>query len=415
MQSINSYKESLQTAPYYLYNLAFLFLMLFGLLYSPHVAFWSCIFLLIGAYGHSGEFRKGIFIVAVMMVLFTGASREIGISSYDDLIGTYMPILESQIQYGTYAASGLGTEVGIVAYIRMLMEFFPINDPRTLMFYCVLFTLFFYSLWVFFFYSKEADEEDKGTALAVSLAFIQIGLLTQLLRQEMATPFLLMAIFTWDKRRFFSVCLLLTAFFIHNSSIIIFLFYLLFPMLRLWAKLFIFIGFMLFSLSVVYTPSLTIGILDSLYLSFIAQKVQYYLTATMMTLPEAISNGKFYILIVMIMIGSRIFLKDEIEQMSDLQKKIYDFCFWGSACNLTFAILPNASRVFMIIPGFLLFFVFLPIIKRYPVFFKSFIAIFALATLFVPQRLFGGGTPGFALWDAYNWFSWTPFYYFFGV
>ena len=413
LEDKHDYSVSLQNKLYYTYNLAFLFLVFFGILFSPQISFWSCVFLLTGVFSKVGLLRKTIFIIAEFAILYSAVSREIGVSRFDDLIGTYMPILNSQKKYGTFEASGLGIEIGLVVYLNAAMAFFDINDTRTLLFFCVSFTLFFYTIWIFLFYSKEFDRKEKGIALAVSLAFIQIGLLAQTLRQEMATPFLLMAIFTWDKRRIASLLLLTLAVFIHSSSLVLFLFYILFPSLKAWGKISIFIGMFFFSFCISAFPGLVINFLNAAYLPFFAKKVQYYLNTNSSSIIDALSAGKFYLIIILIMIIDKLFLRKEIIKLDDFSRKIYDFCLWGSICNLIFVTLPNASRFFLIIPGFLIYYVFLPLSRRYPLYFKFFILLFALISLFVPQRLFGGGTEGFQLWDAYNWIELNPFYYIF--
>ncbi|HDH7820610.1 TPA: EpsG family protein [Raoultella planticola] len=400
-----------QTRLFYIYNLSFLILMFFGILFSPHIAFWSCIFLLIGAFSKSKIIREGITAIAIIMLLFAAVSREIGFSLSDDLIGTYMPILNKWKEYGTFESTGLGIELGIVIYLDFILNFFKVTDARTLLFFCVLFTLTFYLIWVNFFFSKSVDKKEQGIAIAVSLAFIQVGLLTQTLRQEMATPFLLMAIYTWDKKRVPSLMLITLATFIHSSSLVIFVFYLLFPTVKLWGKILIFMAIFSFSLCISLFPGIVINVFNALYLPFLAKKIQYYLTARASGASEIIAAGKFYLLIIVIMIANKIFLKKEISKIEGINKKIYEFCLWGSICNMSFVTLPNASRFFLIIPGFFMYFVLLPISKKYPQFFKFMMIIFVFGSLFEPQRLVGGGIPGFEMWNSYDWFELTPFYY----
>lgn len=407
----HDYLLILQTKLYYIYNLSFLLLMFFGILFSPHIAFWSCIFLLIGAFSKSKIIREGITAIAIIMLLFAAVSREIGLSLSDDLIGTYMPILNNWKEYGTFESTGLGIELGIVVYLNLILNFIQITDARTLLFFCVLFTLTFYLLWINLFFSKSVEKKEQGMAIAISLAFMQVGLLTQTLRQEMATPFLLMAIFSWEKKKLPSLILISLATFIHSSSLVIFIFYLLFPSVKLWVKILIFIAIFSFSMCISLFPGIVINVLNTLYLPFLAKKIQYYLTARTSGVDEIIAAGKFYLLIIFIIISNNIFFKKEVSNLSGINKKIYEFCLWGSICNLSFVTLPNASRFFLIIPGFFIYFVFLPIIKKYPLLFKVFILTFVFASLFSPQRLVGGGITGFALWDSYKWFELTPFYY----
>lgn len=407
----STYSRNLNFGIIYFFNLFLLFSAFLGGLFSPHLGFWACVFLLISFFSKYKLVRVGITNFALFMLLFVAVSREIGLTKSDDLLGTYMPILNNFIQYGTFESTGLGIEVGLVVYLDIILNFFKIVDPRIMLFVCVSFTLFFYSIWLNRFFIKEVDNEDIGLAIAVSLAFMQVGLLTQTLRQEMATPFLLVSMFLWDKKKVSAFIILLIATCMHSSSLIIFMFYLFFPAVKLKWKVVFFIFVFCFSLSISLYPGKIINALNILHLSFISKKIQYYLTARESDAGGIIAAGKFYLLIIIIMIGNNFFFKSRVKEITGTTKGLYDFCFWGSICNLTFVTLPNASRFFLVIPGFLMYFVFLPFYKKYPAFFTFLLCSYIMVSIFFPQRLIGGGMPGFQLWNSYSWYDFTPFYY----
>lgn len=396
---------------YMLFFLTFFIILSFGVFYSPHIAFWSCMILLVSRMSNSSIFRNTIVFVAVLMILFTAASRTIGMALNDDLIDTYMPIVNSQILYHSVFSAGLGIEIAYPFYINILLSFFQLNDPRFVLFLTTILTLFFYLLWLYFFLLPSIERKDRGIAVALSLSFIQLGLLTQVLRQEMATPILLMAIFSWGRgNKIGSLAFLILATSIHSSSLIIFFFFVLFPLLRVKGKIFVLLMFLLFSVCVFLYPSLVVSFFSIIQLSFIGNKIIYYEGAQFLGGFEAFWAGKFYLLIVLFIIFCRSFLK-RVSFNDPFYKSMYDFCFLGCLCNLTLILLPNAGRFFLVIPGFLMVFVLYPIMKRYPVMFRYLFFVFIMCSFFFPQRLVGGGNPGFELWQSYSWIGEEPFYY----
>lgn len=384
---------------------------IFTIPFSPHLAFCFSTLLLLTKYSRVPVIRNSVIAVATVMILFTAASRQISYGISDDLINTYMPIYYSQ-QWSN-VSSDVGIEVGYVFYINILNLFFQNLPPRGVLFYSILATLVLYYIWLVTFLLPKVESKYRGIIAAVALLAFQVGILSQFLRQELATPILLMSLFYWaDGAKKKGLLFLFFATLVHSSSLVIFAIFYLILVLRTKSKIVLLILLFLFSIAVFKSPGTVSAIFNSLHLDFIAKKVAYYEVAEGIAISQALSVGKFFFLIIMVF---SIFRKDihEYRNLNDFNRLILDFCFWGCLSNLSFLILPNAARLFLVIPGFLLPFILYPLIKKKAPLFIFIFSLYAVLSFFFPQRLFAGGTTGFSLWDYYNWYGNMPFYYFF--
>lgn len=279
----------------------------------------------------------------------------------------------------------------------------------------MLATLFLYYVWLIAFLLPKIESRYRGIISAAALLALQVGMLAQFLRQELATPLLLMSLFYWaDGAKKKGLLFLLFATFVHTSSLIIFLIFHLTATLKTKSKLILLVFLLLFSFAVFTSPGAVSAIFNSLHLDFIAKKVAYYEVAQGIAVSQALSVGKFYFLIILIFF---IFRKDisEHQNINNFNKTMLNFCFWGSLSNLSFLMLPNAVRLFLIIPGFLLPLILYPLVKKKAALFIFIFSLYAIISFFFPQHLFAGGTAGLYFWDFYSWYEYTPFYYFFDI
>ncbi|EHT08472.1 EpsG family protein [Raoultella planticola] len=399
-------------------NVDFIWFLLFAgfiftVPFSPHIAFFFSVLLLLTKYSRVPLIRNSIIAISLLMILFTAASRQISYGISDDLINTYMPIYYSQ-QWGG-GGTDLGIELGYVVYINIINIFFQNLPPRGVLFYSMLATLFLYYVWLIAFLLPKIESRYRGIISAAALLALQVGMLAQFLRQELATPLLLMSLFYWaDGAKKKGLLFLLFATFVHTSSLIIFLIFHLTVTLKTKSKLILLVFLLLFSFAVFTSPGAVSAIFNSLHLDFIAKKVAYYEVAQGIAVSQALSVGKFYFLIILIFF---IFRKDisEHENINNFNKTMLNFCFWGSLSNLSFLMLPNAVRLFLIIPGFLLPLILYPLVKKKAALFIFIFSLYAIISFFFPQRLFAGGTAGLYFWDFYSWYEYTPFYYFFDI
>ncbi|HBR3751300.1 TPA: EpsG family protein, partial [Klebsiella pneumoniae] len=190
--------------------------------FSPHIAFFFSVLLLLTKYSRVPLIRNSVIAISLLMILFTAASRQISYGISDDLINTYMPIYYSQ-QWGG-GGTDLGIELGYVVYINIINIFFQNLPPRGVLFYSMLATLFLYYVWLIAFLLPKIESRYRGIISAAALLALQVGMLAQFLRQELATPLLLMSLFYWaDGAKKKGLLFLLFATFVHTSSLIIFL------------------------------------------------------------------------------------------------------------------------------------------------------------------------------------------------
>ncbi|MDV5429765.1 hypothetical protein [Klebsiella quasipneumoniae] len=143
----------------YLYvNAVILVLTLVATLLSPHLAFWGCMLLLLSGFSNVPIFRNLILYIAMIMVLFTAASREIG-NFGDDMVGTYMPIVYGQLYNNISPLTQLGVEAGYPLYIDILTNFIDLLNPRMVLFLSIALALLLYSFWLIYFLIPRIEEK----------------------------------------------------------------------------------------------------------------------------------------------------------------------------------------------------------------------------------------------------------------
>ncbi|MEB5696073.1 EpsG family protein [Klebsiella aerogenes] len=385
-----------------------------GICISPHIAFWMAIALLLTKYSNVKIIRNLLVIIAVVMIIFTVTSREIGISVSDDLTKIYMPIVESQKEGFGIFGTWMGLEIGYGAYMSMFLNFVPNPNARLVLLFSVILSTLLYLVWILYFLLPKIPAKNRGLILAISLSFLQIGFLSQFLRQEIATPLILMAIFLWeDNKKKQSLLVLFISIIFHTSSLFIFLFYLMFSRLR---KLYILVGAVTFLVMVLilnFRPTLLISLFDALHLSFFGGKLVYYISASKNSIIDAVKNGKFFFIILMLILVRWRKIKENSLNMdnNDWLFKIVKFSFWGCIYTVPLLLLPNASRFFLVVPGFLFPLCIYAAFKREIGFIHVLFVFFVLFSLLVPGRLNGGINDGFDIWKYYPWYSDQLFYY----
>nr|BAT24105.1 O-antigen and lipid-linked capsular repeat unit polymerase [Klebsiella sp. 2212/52] len=396
----------------YLYvNAVILVLTLVATLLSPHLAFWGCMLLLLSGFSNVPIFRNLILYIAMIMILFTASSREIG-NFGDDMVGTYMPIVYGQLYNNISPLTQLGVEAGYPLYIDILTNFIDLLNPRMVLFLSIALTLLLYSFWLMYFLIPRIEEKNKSLVLVLSLSLFQIGLLSQVLRQEIATPLLLMSVFSWmDAKKIKAIFLITLATLFHSTSLVIFLFFISLPMMKKNLKIILIVFFLIIALAISKTPTLVNAVLNSMHMPFLAYKILYYENAISLPLLQSIIGAKFFILIVLLIIFNRKIYEQYCKYYGEENRLLLDFCLWGALCNIALFALPNAGRLFLVIPSFLIGIIFYPIYLNKPVLIKSGLYIFIAVNLFFPQRLIGGGGGGFELWSAYNWIGNDILYY----
>ncbi|HBT5708807.1 TPA: hypothetical protein MCA52_005214, partial [Klebsiella pneumoniae] len=190
-------------------------------------------------------------------------------------------------------------------------------------------------------------------------------------------------------------------------------FYLIFSRLR---KLYILAGAVTFLVMVLvlnFRPTLLISLFDALHLSFFGGKLVYYVAASKNSIIDAVKNGKFFfIILILILVRWRTIKENSLNlDNNDWLFKIAKFSFWGCVYTIPLLLLPNASRFFLVVPGFLFPLCIYGAFKREIGFIHVLFVFFVLFSLLVPGRLNGGINDGFDIWKYYPWYSDQLFYY----
>lgn len=374
-----------------------------GVLFSPHIAFWVGILLLLTRLAESKIFRNMVCVSTIIMIIITSTSRQIGYSPSDDLVNTYMPIIASQNSGRGIFDTWMGVEIGYVVFSKFIVLLLGHPEPRVVLFCSLTLMMVLYYIWITFFALPQVDNKNKGFILAVSLAFIQVGFLSQFIRQEIATPILLMAIYFWaSNKKKVSVLFLVFSFLFHSTSLIIFAIFIIANLSQIKWKLIVFTIILVFSVLLKFSPGLLVSIFYAIHLPFIGYKLQYYTSGNTLPLANAFLGGKFlYLILVFFFLGRE----------KELSSQVDKFCFWGVMYCLPLIFFPNAVRLSLIITGFLFPFVIYENVAKKIGYFKIVFAFFCILSLFFPQRLNGGVNDGFELWHTYNWYGSEPFYY----
>lgn len=199
------------------------------LMYSPHLGFFLGCILLLTPLGTYSLIRKSIVLLQIFLIIITVSSRQIGVNIFsDDLLNTYMPIVHQIEQGQPFYDTSFKFELLFPLIIKMFLPIYGSFDSRSVLTLIVAITMSLYFVWYAIFVEKFSEKKNRGAVAALCLLMIQIGPLSQFLRQELATPLLLLAISYWlCGRKYFSVMFFLLSFFIHTTSLVIFLIFLL--------------------------------------------------------------------------------------------------------------------------------------------------------------------------------------------
>lgn len=183
------------------YNYSYL---IFGLMFfssivlsfvSPVIAFYYSLSLLVMfPREFSNKYlRSYISIIAIINACIIFSSRVYLQSSSDDF-GHYYASYLSLVRGGTLAQYSQGFEFLISYFFKLTIILFgKLSVPD--LFFCVsLFSSLTFYTWVEYFGLKDIDDNKKSLCVASCLAFFMYAMSIQLMRQMLATPFLLFAL-----------------------------------------------------------------------------------------------------------------------------------------------------------------------------------------------------------------------------
>ncbi|MEI7251148.1 MULTISPECIES: EpsG family protein [Pectobacterium] len=276
--------------------------MLLILPFSPYVALILC-FPLLTIFEASGEKNKFLyfFILAVIVILlsYLGSTRGIFETMKDDLSDYYKNFIA--LSNGNVMAIfefGGGIEFGFSLVSFLISCIFPYCSPRLFLFFHLVFINALYFIFLHHFLMKKT--RNKSLFILVSCLFLGFTGESNLLRQSYSSIFILFALFSNEKNKFFFYIALATIF--HFSAVIIF-FYLKFFMNINFKR------FLVFSISAV----LIMATFDMLLEPFLEQyrylKIDAYLNGDGVEFSTVISAYKEYLLILVMLFVCFLFNK----------------------------------------------------------------------------------------------------------
>ena len=169
-------------------------------------------------------------ILFIMGMSITYASRQLGLSPFDDFANVYYPLYQEIASVGIFQVlferwsefSISSLEVGL----PLLFGTFAIFDTDMSASILILLLTFlgglFYLYWVITYVLPNVPRRKSNIALLLSLGLFSFGLCSQLTRQMISIPFFLMAIS--DKSTARSLCFLIVSTLFHLITIPLYLF-----------------------------------------------------------------------------------------------------------------------------------------------------------------------------------------------
>lgn len=371
---------------------------------SPLIAFYySLTLLVIFPKEFSYKYmRVYVSLIAIVNACIVFSSRAYLQSISDDFSHYYESYL-SLTNGGSIAQYAGGIEFLISFYFKILIFIFG-NMSVPHIFFCVSFfcSIVFY-IWVEKFGLKNIDDYKKSLCVASCLAFFMYLLSTQLMRQMIATPFLLFAL-SYGLKHYKGKLFMIMAVGGHLSSIP--LYFVLKTFLgnekkKQWIILIIFIFF-----SLLFTVLLShLSIFFNIpIIGELAAKLQYYNNITLRSGGD--DKGNTFIKYMIVMLAGFVFFGPKGEW--EYKKLFYLSCI---AYILLLPIPLLSSRVFLMMSGVALgYFMFLAFYRISMIYRGLIIAYFIVRVLTLgPYYDFKGD--GFDLWYSYPWISYDLVYF----
>ncbi|MGU9863630.1 EpsG family protein [Klebsiella quasipneumoniae subsp. quasipneumoniae] len=387
METVNSNRNEF-------FVLFLIFCVVLSALVSPLLGFYCAIFVLLLFNINNLILRNIISVISILSGCGIYASRVIGFSMSDDFYNTYIPIYESIRNGGSIFVeqySG-GAEFGLPA-VFLLFSKLGFNDNYPLMMYCIsLFcSLGFYS-WLEYEIIPEIDKNKKSLCIASSIAFFSFFASTQLIRQMVATVFILFCLSALRRRKTLRfIFLLVVGSIFHLTTVVVVLIFVILAFGSKKQKLVLLcsVAFISFLFKIVVGFILSGGLL-----SVASYKAEYYQQTTKLGFHL---SGAFKFLFPAT-IAALFFSSSKF-------KKINNVLFFGMVLYIILLPMPAMSdRMLMPLTffaiGTAIFFSF----YKTPNFLKLLLSLYITYKFITMGPMYNGaGSDPFYLWSSYPW------------
>ncbi|AYU89687.1 hypothetical protein CS371_14585 (plasmid) [Serratia marcescens] len=370
--------------------------------FSPLLGYYISIILLLTVSDlcNAKPIRVYFSLIALVCGVLVSASR-VHLTSASDDFGHYYASYLSILHGGTIFQYAGGVEFLLSLYFKILVMIFGNLHPSSILFFVALLNSFLFYLWLEKFGLNRVDDKLKSLCIAASLTFYMFTISTLLMRQMLATPFLLFAL-SYTLRSKMGILSLLLASFAHLSSIpIYFIIRILMSEDRKKKNLmvlFFLVVLVLFSLLVKFSSSFTglpvIGIL--------AFKLEYYGRVSLFSFDRIDSYVKY---LVVMLIASIFFFSEKHKDWKSL-------LYYGGAIYIIWLPIPLMSgRIFLMLGTVALGYIIFLSAYRMSIVLRYFLVIYCVFRVLTLGIYYTNNNDGFDLWYSYPWISENAFYF----
>ncbi|MCW1874110.1 EpsG family protein [Erwinia sp. INIA-01] len=328
-----------------------------------------------------------IFAIICMSVI--AASIQVGYGHGDDYYNVYIPVYESIGKGGSiFSFFSGGVEFGLPLFFYIINKFFPDANYIQLSGIITFIYSFIFILWVERFFLKNIEDKYKGIALAALLLFFNYLILVHLMRQSLASLFVLFSIgyFQEHKNRK-GIIFFIIACVCHLSSAIIIPLFIVFLSSRKYLKV-AFVSFIVFS---VISFKFLIGFIVAHNIFGVAT---YKMAVYENDVIETTAGAGFVLHFIVLFVLSRFIRDNSTESYKSL-------IFYSCPAYLALTLIPFASdRLFMPITGFMLGGLFFICFKRYVTIFRLLLLAYCILRF---VRLGPYANNIYGLWFNYPW------------
>ncbi|ATS14352.1 Uncharacterised protein [Klebsiella pneumoniae] len=333
------------------------------------------------------RFPAELYAIVCMSVI--SASIQVGYGHGDDYYNVYIPAYEA-VNRGESIFSFFsgGVEFGLPLFFLILNKLFPGVNYIQLSGVITFIYSFIFILWVERFFLKYIEDKYKGVALASLLVFFNYLILVHLMRQSMASLFVLFSLgYFLEKNYRKGVVFFLVACICHLSSAVIIPLFMIFFSNKKYLK----ISVVLFIIFAVISFKFLVGFIVAHNIFGVAT---YKMAVYEDDVIETTAGAGFVLHFIVLFLLSRFIRDGSYESYKSL-------IFYSCPAYLILTLIPFASdRLFMPITGFMLGGIFF-------IFFKKYITVFRiLLVAYCALRFFRLGPFAeniYGLWYNYPW------------
>lgn len=369
--------------------LAISFLCSVALYVSPLVGLYLTILFFLFVKVDSVIFRIPAELFAILCMSIISASIQVGYGHGDDYYNVYIPAYEL-IKHGESIFSFFsgGVEFGLPLFFYLLNKVFPDVNYIQLSGIITFIYASLFIIWIERFFLKNIDDKYKGVAIASLLIFFNYLVLVHLMRQSMATIFVLFSIgyFLELNKKKGGVFFIIACICHLSSAIIIPLF-----LILLSEKKFLKISITAFIIFAVVMFKIVVGFIVAHNIFGVAT---YKMAVYQDDVIETTAGAGFILHFIVLFILSRFDFTDENQNYKSL-------IFYSCPAYLSLTVIPFASdRLFMPITGFILGGLFFVCFKRYITIFRLLLVGYCIIRFL---RLGPYSDNIYGLWFNYSW------------